>query len=1139
MVILATIALIAAGIYSIFHIRLNAIPNLGDVQVIVFTEYPGQSPQVVEDQVTYPLTTTMLSVPKASEVRGSSFFGRSFVTINFEDGTDLYWARSRVLEYLNFAADQIPPGLSPRLGPDATGNGWVYEYVVTSGYYCEDHPRGMYHDPKGDKWYALPNEAPVDARSRLELVKIFDEPGASPLTGKPLVAPKTDLGMLRTVQDWYLRYPLSATPGVSQVASLGGYVKEYQVEIDPDRLLAFDLSLRKVRTAIEESNLDEGGSVVEFSESQYFVVGRGYLGGGRSTPGTSQQVLADLGAIAIGTQQDGSPIFLRDIARIQIGPALRRGIAEWNGKGQVVAAVVLMRYQENAYAVIQSVKEKLDQLRVGLPPGVDVKTSYDRSALIERAVATLQRKLIEEVTVVAIIIMIFLLHFRSSVVAIFVLPMGVLGSLLIMQIIGVDANIMSLGGLALAIGVMVDSAIVMIENSHKRLEEDTGRLSHDESIALAAKEVGPQIFFSLLVIAVAFLPIFFLPGESGKLFRPLAYTKTFAMASAAILSITIVPILMVYLVRGRIPKEETNPINRFLIRVYEPVFWFCMRWRWLTVALALLMVASIVYPYRKLGSEFMPPLNEGTLLYMPTTDPSISIDKLREYLQQTDKLFAQFPEIAWVFGKGGRFDTATDNAPISMIGTTLELEVDESKWRKRYIDRWFSGLPDVLKTPLAYFWPEERPITVKELIYGWEDLSGARIQGLNDVANLPGLSNAWTMPIKARVEMLATGIKTPVGIKVLGSDLRVIGDVAEKIASQLRTLPEVKSVYAEKTQGGYFLDFLIDREAAARYGLTIQEIQEIIQVAMGGLPITTTVEGLERYPVNLRYPRELRDNMPALKASLVTLPSGAQIPIEELAEIRYTTGPPVVRSEQSEPTAWIYVDMTSSDMGGFVAKAKALVQRNVIDQPDFPAGYRLIWTGEYKNLEEANQRMVTIIPVTLLIIFMLLYISNGSIFRTVTVLAAIPFSLVGAFWLLYFLEFQMSVAVWVGMIALAGLDAETGSLMLLYLDRSFDTYRERGMFKSLKDLERCIHEGAVRRIRPETMTVVAAFIGLMPLMYGTEVGSEAMKRLAAPMVGGLVTSFLMELMVYPVIFFLYKSFEVRRIIRKQREAEEA
>ncbi len=1165
LVTLLTGFIVLGGVWTIFNIRLDAIPDLSDVQVIVFTEYPGQAPQVVEDQVTYPLTTSMLAVPYAKVVRGYSFFGFSFVYIIFEDGTDMYWARSRVLEYLNYVSSRLPQGITPQLGPDATGVGWAYEYSLRNGYYCPHHVNGMYHHPdEPDKWYGTIQEAPEELQEKLERVRMFEHGGTCPWDGETeLVHAEYDLSELRSLQDWYLRYELTTVNGVSEVAGIGGYVRQYQVVVDPDRLLAYNIPLSTVKMAIKKSNNEVGGRVLEMSETEYMVRGRGYLaaltekqileGKDSGVPLgrlRSQQGIEDLKKVVIRATATGTPVYLRDIAEVQLGPELRRGIAESEGEGEVVGGIVVMRFGENALQVIRDTKRKLDELKIGLPAGVDIVTEYDRSALIERAVENLKEKLIEELAVVALVCAVFLLHLRSALVAIFVIPTAVLGSLIIMQMMGLNANIMSLGGIAIAIGAMVDSSIVMVENAHKHYERDKGKKPHVEIIIDAAKEVGPTLFFSILIITVSFIPIFVLGEQSGRLFKPLAFTKTFAMGASAFLAITIVPILMIYFIRGRIPNEQTNPISRILQRAYEPFFWAAMKGKYLTLVIAMVLVASAILPLQEyifgrqvigekipflklssqLGSEFMPPLDEGDLLYMPTTDPGISITKARELIQQTDALIASFPEVHHVFGKIGRAETATDPAPLSMIETTIMLEQDRSKWRTRHFDRWFAPLPSWIKhySGLHYFWPEERPITISELSYGYEDL-GEQIPGMNEIVAFPGLTNAWTMPIKTRIDMLSTGIKTPVGIKIMGDDLTILGDVAERIASAVRVMDGTLSAYPEKTVGGNYVDFDINRDEVARYGLLVDDVQDVILSAMGGMNITWTVEGLERYPVNLRYERELRDNLPALRRTLVSTPSGAQVPLAQLADIRVHKGPPSIKSENARKTAWIYVDLTTTDVGGWVDRAKQVVAKQV----PLPAGYNIIWSGQYEYIEAANKRLSVAVPAVFVLIVMLLYISHKSWFDTCVVLLAVPFSLIGAVWFMHFAGYNMSLAVWVGLIALAGLDAETGMVMLLYLHNSYDRRKAEGRMNNLADLKAAIHEGAVLRIRPKTMTVMTTMMGLVPIMIGTQTGSDVMKRMAAPMFGGLLTSFTMELLIYPVIFLVAKQFEVWRGRRSQ------
>jgi Cu(I)/Ag(I) efflux system membrane protein CusA/SilA len=1023
-VILATLIIVAAGLWALRQIPLDAIPDLSDVQVIVFTEYPGQAPQVVEDQVTYPLTTAMLAVPGAKVVRGYSFFGLSFVYIIFEDGTDLYWARSRVLEYLNYVRGRLPAGVSPSLGPDATGVGWVYEYAL------------------------------VDR------------------TGK------YDLAKLRSIQDWYLRYPLQTVPGVSEVASVGGFVKQYQVEVDPNVLLAYGIPLSKVKQAIQRSNQDVGGRVVEMAETEYMVRGLGYIRG-----------IEDLKQIPVGVDAKGTPVRLEDVANIHLGPELRRGVTELNGEGEVAGGVVVMRYGANALATIEGVRRKLAELKKGLPQGVEIVTVYDRGNLIERAVDNLRHKLIEESLVVSLITILFLLHARSALVAIVSLPIGILVAFIIMHWQGLNANIMSLGGIAIAIGAMVDGAIVMIENAHKHLENGANRKGEPltlperwEAVTEAAREVGPALFFSLLIITVSFLPVFTLQAQEGRLFTPLAFTKTYAMAGAALLAITLVPVLMGYFIRGRILPEARNPVNRFLHGVHAPALRVAIRWRRLTLLLALLLLGGSLYPVMKVGSEFMPPLDEGDILYMPTTYPGISITKARELLQQTDKILKTFPEVASVFGKVGRAETATDPAPLSMLETTVRLKPR---------DAW----PDPGKTTRQLMNEMDRAI------------------------RFPGLANAWTMPIKTRIDMLSTGIKTPIGIKVSGPDLTVLERVASDIEQTVKQLPETLSAFGDKAAGGYYLDFDIRREEAARYGLTTGDIQDVIQTAIGGMNITWTVEGLERYPVNLRYPRELRDNLEELKRALIATPTGTQIPLSLVADLHLRRGPPSIKTEDSRPNAWVYVDITTSDIGGYVAKAKKLVN----EQVKLPPGYTLSWSGQFEYMQRAAQRLRLVVPVTLLIIFLLLYFNFRNITEPLVVMLSIPFGLIGGFWLVYWLGFNLSVAVAVGFIALAGVAAEIGVLVLTFIDHEVAQRRhDKADAARLDtgDLWQAVHRGTSERVRPIAMTATAIIGGLLPIMWGRGTGSEVMQRIAAPMVGGMATVTLLSLLVLPVIYGL-------------------
>ncbi|GAB4172128.1 MAG: CusA/CzcA family heavy metal efflux RND transporter [Calditrichia bacterium] len=1030
LVIIVGIMVVFGAIYSMMTTPIDAIPDLSDVQVIIFTEYPGQAPQVVEDQVTYPLTTAMLAVPYAKVVRGYSFFGFSFVYIIFEDGTDLYWARSRVLEYLNYVSKRLPEGVTPTLGPDATGVGWVYEYVLDGG----------------DKY---------------------------------------DLQELRSIQDWYLRYELMSVPGVSEVASIGGYVKQYQVEVDPNKLLAYNIPLQKVKMAIKRSNNDVGGKLVEMGETEFMVRGLGYI-----------KSIEDIENIPVGVDKNGTPILIKQIANVHLGPELRRGIAEWNGEGETVGGVVVMRFGENALKTIHLVKDKLKELEKGLPEGVTIKMGYDRSGLIERAIDNLKSKLTEEMIVVALVIIIFLLHFQSSLVAIITIPMGVLISFLIMKYQGINANIMSLGGIAIAIGAMVDASIVMVENAHKHLERDNGKKDHWKIILDASKEVGPALFYSLMIITLSFLPVFSLQAQEGRLFKPLAFTKTYAMAAGAVLAITIVPVLMGFFIRGKIMSEEKNPISRFLIKIYKPIIHFVLRFRKSTIIAAIVIILITIIPFSKLGSEFMPPLNEGDLLYMPTTDPGISITKAKELLQQTDKIIKSFPEVHHVFGKIGRAETATDPAPLSMIETTIMLK-PQNEWRPG--------------------------MTMEKLI-----------NELDQAIQFPGLTNAWTMPIKTRIDMLSTGIKTPVGIKLMGPDLDTLSVLGERIATVVKTVKGTASVFSDKTVGGNFLDFNIKREEAARYGLTVGDVQDVIKSAIGGMNVTQTVEGLERYPVNLRYSRELRDNIEALKRVLIPTPVGAQIPLSYVVDFTIKKGAPVIKSENARKTAWLYVDIRNIDVGTYVNNAREAVYKNI----DLPEGYSIVWSGQYEYMERANKRLKVVVPITLLIIFLLLYFNFKNVTESLIVLFSLPFAIVGGIWFMYLLGYNLSVAVGVGFIALAGVAAETGVVMLVYLDHAFDYRKEKGLMRSFQDLYDAVIEGAVERVRPKMMTVMTTTIGLVPILWGHGTGSQVMKRIAAPMVGGMVTSTILTLIVIPVVFYIWKSFEVKKLAQQLSENED-
>ena len=1077
LVLVVSLVVTGWGWVSLQQIPLDAIPDLSDAQVIIRTSFPGQSPRVVEEQVTYPITTTMLSVPGAEVVRGYSFFGDSYVYVIFEDGTDIYWARARVLEYLNQAIADLPADVLPRLGPDATGVGWVYNYALV------------------DK------------------------------TGQH------DLAQLRSIQDWFLKFELQAVPGVSEVATVGGMVRQYQVVVDPEKLRVFGISLDKVMTAIKAANRDVGGSVIEMAEAEYMVRTRGYL-----------KSLDDLERVPIDVTSQGTPLLLRDIARIQIGPEMRRAVADLDGQGEVTGGIVVMRYGENALATIERVKAKLEQLKPGLPPGVEIIETYDRSALIKRAVNNLQEKLIEEFIVVALVCLVFLFHFRSAFVAIVSLPLGILASFIIMQQQGINANIMSLGGIAIAIGAMVDAAIVMIENAHKHLEkyhqqyghEPRGR-DHWDVITTAANEVGPALFFSLLIITLSFLPVFTLEAQEGRLFSPLAFTKTYAMAAAAGLAVTLVPVLMGYFIRGRIPSENANPLNRFLIWLYRPLLITVMKWPRSTIMVSILMVISLAIPiagissllaplkwplqtielvtgkpqgtlveieelqkrwasqWRQsfrdtpwlarfssgLGSEFMPELDEGDLMYMPTTLPGLSIGKAQQLLQQTDRLIAKVPEVQQVFGKIGRADTATDPAPLTMIETLIQLK-PKNQWREG--------------------------MTLQKLI-----------AELDASVQIPGVTNAWVMPIKTRIDMLATGIKTPVGIKVSGPDIKEIEKIGREIEKVVMKIEGTTSAYSERVAGGRYIDIVPDRMAASRYGLNIANINQLISAAVGGINITQTVEGLERYPVNLRFPREQRSDLESLRNLPIVTPGGAQVALGQIADIQIADGPPMLKSENGRLNGWTFVDIRDVDLGSYVAEAQKVVQ----EQVKLPAGYSITWSGQYEYMLRAQQKLSQVIPLTLVIIFILLYLTFRHAGQAMIVMASLPFALVGGFWLIFLLDYNLSVAVGVGFIALAGVAAEFGVVMLVYLDNALKAHEKDGPV-TLAILQEAIMEGAVLRVRPKAMTVAVIVAGLIPIFLGEGTGSEVMSRIAAPMIGGMITAPLLSLFVIPVIYMMWK-----------------
>ncbi|NTV69817.1 MAG: efflux RND transporter permease subunit [Azonexaceae bacterium] len=1026
LVLLATLFIIVAGVVAVIRTPLDALPDLSDVQVIVYTEYPGQAPQVVEDQVTYPLTTSMLSVPKSKVVRGFSFFGASFVYIIFEDGTDIYWARSRVLEYLNFAAGRMPKGVTPQIGPDATGVGWVYQYV--------------------------------------------------------LLAKDKTLAELRTLQDWYVRYQLTKAHGVAEVASIGGFVQTYQVTVDPVKLRSYGIPLAKVSQVIRDSNRDVGGRVIEMAETEYMVRGKGYLRG-----------IGDIENLVVKADK-GTPVLVRDIARVELAPDERRGLTELNGEGEVVSGIAMARYGQNALEVIHNLKEKIGEISAGLPEGVTIESVYDRSELIHRAIDTLKRTLIEESIIVALVCVVFLLHLRSALVAILMLPVGVLISFIAMRLLGMNSNLMSLGGIAIAIGAMIDAAIVMIENAHKhieRLPENHTHAERTEAMITACREVGPALFFSLLIITVSFLPVFTLEDQEGRLFSPLAYTKTFSMAGAALLSVTLVPVLMMLFIRGKIMPEAKNPVNRFLIWVYRPIIAWVMRWKKTTIVAAIAALVVSIYPASQLGSEFMPTLNEGTLFYMPASLPGMSITKAAELLQTQNKIIKSFPEVASVYGKAGRANTATDPAPTEMFETVINLK-PESEWRP--------GL------------------TTDKLI-----------AEMDKALQFPGVSNAWTMPIKARIDMLSTGIRTPIGIKVFGKDLNEMERLAREIETVVKEVPGTTSAFAERITGGYYLNIEPDRTQLARYGLTVGDVQEVIGQALGGEMVTTTVEGRERFGVTVRYPRELRSD-PQQIAQQVLVPTmdGAMIPLGQLAKIEVAKGTPGIRTENALLSAYIFVDIRERDIGGYVADAKKAVAAKV----KFPPGYYATWSGQFESMERAIEKMKVVVPVTLLLIFLLLYLNFRRLTETIIVMLSVPFALVGGVWLMWLLSYNLSVAVAVGFIALAGVAAETGVVMLIYLDHAWETLKAtrkaEGKEPSVGDLYEAIMEGAVERVRPKMMTVVAIMAGLLPIMWGTGTGSEVMSRIAAPMVGGMISSTVLTLAVIPAIYALVKQWRLTK-----------
>jgi Cu(I)/Ag(I) efflux system membrane protein CusA/SilA len=1077
LIFLFVAVVIVLGWNAMRNTKLDAIPDLSDTQVIVYAKW-DRSPDIMEDQVSYPITSALLGLPKVKDIRAFSDFGFSYIYIIFDEGTDIYWARSRTLEYLNSVTPRLPKGVSVELAKDVTSVGWVYEYAL------------------------------VDT------------------TGK------YSIDQLRSYQDWYLRYALQTVPGVAEVAPIGGFVRQYQVNVDPNKLLAYKIPINAVSDAIQKSNNDVGGRLVEFTGREYMVRGRGYI-----------RSLDDIGKTVIMVNaQTGTPVLVSDVATVTFGPDMRRGVAELDGKGEVVGGVVIMRYGENAQKVIERTKEKLNELKSTLPPGVKLVTTYDRSELIDRAVDNLRHTLIEELVIVSLVIMIFLWDLRSAIVPIITIPVTVILAFIPMQWMGMTANIMSLGGLAVAIGALVDASVVMVEQTHKKLEhwEAEGRPGPSHAVVIAAvKEVGGPSFFALLVIAVGFLPVFTLEGQEGRLFKPLAFTKNFSMAIAALLAITLAPAAMRFLFSrmdgfvfrprwlakvvnaifvGKIHSEENHPISKPMMKVYHPIVEFVLDHKWLTICGALLVMGLSIPVYFKLGSEFMPPLDEGTLLYMPSTLPGISVTEAERVLETQDKIIRGFPEVESVFGKAGRAESSTDPAPYSMMETTIVLK-PQDQWPK--IDRWYSkSAPSRLQAILRRFWPDH--LSTQELIYG--------PGGLNEALQIPGISNAWTMPIKNRTDMLTTGIRTPLGVKVLGSDLGQIQQVGIQIENALKDVSGTSSVFAERTSGGYFLDFDLKRDELARYGLTIDDAESVLMSAVGGDQVSTTVEGRERYSVNVRYLRDYRSDVDALERVLVATPSGAQIPLGQIADIRMRTGPGMIRDENGRLSGYVYVDVSGRDIGSYVRDAK----KAVADKVKVPSGYELVWSGQYEFMERVAQRLKLVVPITLFIVFLLLYFNTGSAIKTMIILLAVPFSAIGAIWFLYLLHYNMSIAVWVGLIALLGVDAETAVFMLLYLDLAYHDALNNGGIHSWDDLREAIVHGAVKRLRPKVMTVSCMLFGLLPIMWSTGSGADVMKRIAAPMLGGIITSFLMELVVYPPIFAIWKwNWEVKPALKRE------
>lgn len=1076
LIVILVVTLVLGGLWSMRQLPIDAIPDLSDPQVIIYTEWPGRSPDIIEAQVTYPLVSAMLAAPHVASVRGTSDYGFSYVYVIFEEGTDIYWGRTRVLEYMSKITGKMPPGVAPTLGPDATGVGWAFQYAL------------------------------VDKSGR------------------------NNLAEMRAFNDWYMRYWLESVPGVAEVATVGGFVKQYQVNVDPVKLLGYKIPLNHVIEVIRNSNNEVGGGSLELTGKEYLVRGRGYI-----------RSIADIQGLAVGSDTGGTPITVRDLATVELGPEMRRGVTELNGEGEVTGGTVVVRYGQNVMDVIQRVKAKLVEVQSSLPAGVSVEVTYDRSDLIHRSIETLRHTLVEELVIVSIVILIFLWHIPSAIIPIVTIPIAVILAFIPMHATGVTANIMSLGGIAIAIGAMVDAAIVVVEQTHKHLEhwEAEGRKGDPTRVIIdAVKQVGGPSFFSLLVIAVSFLPIFALQYQEGRLFKPLAFTKNFSMAIAAVLAITLDPAIRLLLMRtneftfrprwlsrvanvilvGKFHSEEHHPISRPLMRIYHPVVRFVLNHKWLVIVLAVVAVAATVPVYLRLGSEFMPPLNEGTILYMPITLPGISITEASKYLQIQDKLIRQFPEVQSVLGKIGKSNTSTDPAPLSMVETTVVLK-PENEWRKIHYDRWYSSwAPEFAKRPLRRIWPEDHPI-------GWDDL----ITKMDNAVQIPSYANAWLFPIRTRIDMITTGVRTPVGVKILGPQLDKIQEIGLQLEKVLQQVPDTRSAFFERVEGGYYLDVQARREEAARYNLTIGQLNDVVESAIGGENITTTIEGRERFPVNVRYARGLRDNLSALSRVLVPTPDGSQVPLIQLADITLRTGAPMIKNEEGFLSGIVYVDTTSKDMGGYVGAAR----KAVAGQVKLPAGYQLVWSGQYEYLLRVNERLRTVVPITLFIVALLLYFNTGSLVETMIILLAVPFSAIGAIWFLYLLGYNMSIAVWVGLIALLGVDAETAVFMMLYLNIEYHSRQEKGQMKTMDDLKAAIEDGAVKRLRPKVMTVAVMFMGLVPIMWSNGAGADVMRRIAAPMIGGIFTSFILELVVYPAIYELWRGREIRKLARQE------